>query len=116
MPTGVLTMSEPIRTNRILSIDTMRGLTLFLMLFVNDVYLPGVPGWIGHTEADVDGMGLAAWVVPGFLFMVGMAILYALRSRRKKVDNPGQVFGHIISRTISLLLIGVLMVNIGRLT
>jgi len=100
---------------RILSIDTMRGLTLFLMLFVNDVYTPGVPQWIGHTEASVDGMGLADWVFPGFLFMVGMAIPYTLHSRRKKGETNWQVFGHIVFRTISLLLIGVLMVNIGRL-
>lgn len=119
-------MSTPIKTSdtpaphahpqRILSIDTMRGLTLFLMLFVNDVFIPGVPEWIGHTEADVDGMGLADWVFPGFLFMVGMAIPYAIRSRRKKGETNWQVFAHIIFRTISLLLIGVLMVNIGRLT
>jgi|GEM_PF-3977448 len=66
-------MNTPIRTSdtpashaspqRILSIDIMRGLTLFLMLFVNDVFMPGVPKWIGHTEADVDGMGLADWVL-----------------------------------------------------
>ena len=53
--------------NRILSIDVMRGLTLFLMLFVNDLYSPGVPEWLTHKAADFDGMGLADWVFPGFL-------------------------------------------------
>ncbi len=33
-------------TKRVLSIDVMRGLTLFLMLFVNDLYVPGVPDWL----------------------------------------------------------------------
>jgi len=28
---------------RVLSIDVMQGLTLFQMLLVNDLYLPGVP-------------------------------------------------------------------------
>ncbi|RZL99473.1 MAG: DUF1624 domain-containing protein, partial [Pedobacter sp.] len=59
---------------RILSIDIMRGLTLFLMLFVNDLYSNGVPEWLHHTKASTDGMGLADWVFPGFLFMVGMSI------------------------------------------
>ncbi len=109
------TTPSPTKPQRILSIDIMRGLTLFLMLFVNDVYVRGVPQWIGHTEAHVDGMGLADWVFPGFLFMVGMAIPYAIRSRTKLGHSKTQVFGHILVRTISLLLIGVLMVNIGRL-
>ena len=65
------------RPSRIMSIDIMRGLTLFLMLFVNDLYEPGVPYWLVHTKADVDGMGLADWVFPGFLFMVGMSVPYA---------------------------------------
>lgn len=105
-------MLKPVR---ILSIDIMRGLTLFLMLFVNDLYEPGVPKWLVHTKAEVDGMGLADWVFPGFLFMVGMSIPYAIASREKKGQRKTQIFGHIVARTLSLLLIGVLILNIGRL-
>jgi heparan-alpha-glucosaminide N-acetyltransferase len=100
---------------RILSIDIMRGLTLFLMLFVNDLYEPGVPKWLMHTEGSTDGMGLADWVFPGFLFMVGMAIPYAITSRRNKGESTIKIFSHIILRTLSLLLIGILMLNVGRL-
>lgn len=100
---------------RILTIDIMRGLTLFLMLFVNDLYMKNVPWWLGHTEANFDGMGLADWVFPGFLFMVGMAIPFAIRSRMKKGDSTGKVLQHIFTRTISLLVIGVLMLNVARL-
>jgi heparan-alpha-glucosaminide N-acetyltransferase len=103
------------KTPRILSIDIMRGLTLFLMLFVNDLYEPGVPKWLMHTEGSVDGMGLADWVFPGFLFMVGMSIPYAIASRRKKEEPTAGIFGHILIRTLSLLLIGVLMLNSGRI-
>src|SRR5512133_2146273 len=103
------------KTNRILSIDIMRGLTLFLMLFVNDLYEKGVPGWMVHTKADVDGMGLADWVFPGFLFMVGISIPYAISSRMQKGENKLRVFFHILLRTASLLLIGVFMLNSGRL-
>ena len=101
--------------NRILSIDIMRGLTLFLMLFVNDLFEPGVPEWMVHTKGNVDGMGLADWVFPGFLFMVGMAIPFAINSRMKSGESKLKVFQHIILRSASLLLIGVLMLNHGRL-
>jgi heparan-alpha-glucosaminide N-acetyltransferase len=103
------------KSNRVLSIDIMRGLTLFLMLFVNDLYGPGVPQWMMHTEASVDGMGLADWVFPGFLFMVGISIPYAFQSRIQQGQSKTQIFGHILIRTLSLLIIGILMYNSGRL-
>jgi len=109
-------MNNPIhKTNRILSIDIMRGLTLFLMLFVNDLFEPGVPNWLLHAKRNFDGMGLADWVFPGFLFMVGMSIPYAIGSRREKGQSTIQIFGHILIRTISLLIIGVFMLNTDRL-
>uniref|UniRef100_UPI003217261A DUF5009 domain-containing protein n=1 Tax=uncultured Draconibacterium sp. TaxID=1573823 RepID=UPI003217261A len=101
-------------TQRILTIDIMRGLTLFLMLFVNDLYVDGVPEWLTHRPADYDGMGLADWVFPGFLFMVGMAVPYAIQSRIRKGDSNSRIVYHILVRTISLLSIGVLMLNVGR--
>lgn len=100
-----------IPTKRILSIDIMRGLTLFLMLFVNDLYVPGVPKWLGHVAAGVDGMGLADWVFPGFLFMVGLSIPFAFKAREKTNETTWQLLAHISIRTVSLLIIGVFMVN-----
>ena len=70
-------MTNPVRIS---SIDIMRGLTLLLMLFVNDLNMKVAPAWMGHTKADFDGMGLADWVFPGFLFMVGMAIPLRLQT------------------------------------
>jgi len=98
-------------SNRIYSIDIMRGLTLVLMLFVNDLFVPGVPVWLGHTQADFDGMGLADWVFPGFLFMVGMAVPFSIGNRITRGENNSAITKHILIRTISLLIIGVLMSN-----
>jgi len=100
--------------NRIYSIDIMRGLTLVLMLFVNDLYMPGVPSWLGHMKADFDGMGLADWVFPGFLFMVGMAIPYSIGNRISAGINNFDISKHIIKRSVALIIIGVLMLNSGR--
>lgn len=96
---------------RIQSIDMMRGATLFLMLFVNDLYEPGVPQWLVHTKAETDGMGLADWVFPGFLFMVGMSVPFAIDARKKSRDASLNILLHILTRTLSLLIIGVLMLN-----
>ncbi len=101
-------------TSRLISIDIMRGLTLLLMLFVNDLNMKVAPAWLGHMPADFDGMGLADWVFPGFLFIVGMAIPFAISGRIGKGDPVLKIFLHISVRTISLLIIGVLMLNTGR--
>jgi heparan-alpha-glucosaminide N-acetyltransferase len=103
------------KKTRILSIDVMRGITLFLMLFVNDLYTSGVPSWLIHTEAHMDGMGLADWVFPGFLFMVGVSVPYAIAAREKKGEGRLRVLIHIVLRTLSLLLIGVLILNSSRI-
>ena len=103
------------KTVRIRSIDIMRGLTLFLMLFVNDLFSPGVPGWLVHTKADFDGMGLADWVFPGFLFIVGMAVPHAINYRFQSGQSKIEIFGHILLRSVSLLIIGLFMMNSGRL-
>jgi predicted acyltransferase len=101
-------------SDRISSIDIMRGLTLLLMLFVNDLNMDVAPAWLGHMKADFDGMGLADWVFPGFLFMVGMAIPFSFSKRISQGMTLVENSKHIFTRTISLLIIGVLMLNTGR--
>lgn len=99
------------KSNRILSIDILRGFNLVLMLFVNDLYMAGVPAWLGHMPGDFDGMGLADWVFPGFMFMVGMSVPYSVGNRISKGDDQPALLKHILIRTASLLIIGVLMAN-----
>ncbi len=100
--------------NRISSIDIMRGLTLVLMLFVNDLNMNVAPAWLGHRAAEFDGMGLADWVFPGFLFIVGMAIPFAFSKRFSSGQSLYDISRHILTRSLSLIIIGVLMLNSGR--
>ena len=94
------------------AIDMLRGLTMFLMVLVNDLWTVGnVPEWIGHTTANQDGMGLADIVFPMFLFSVGMSIPYAIERRFSKGQSGEGILGHVLSRTLALLLMGVFIVN-----
>jgi len=98
---------------RVDSIDAFRALTMVLMIFVNDLWsLKEIPGWLGHTAAEVDGMGLADWVFPGFLFIVGLSIPYATHARFNKGDSKWKVFRHILERSVALLVMGLFMVNL----
>jgi len=97
---------------RIASIDIFRALTMFLMVFVNDLWtLSDIPIWLLHTKADADGMGLSDWVFPGFLFIVGLSIPFGIRARKKKGNSSMEIFWHIIKRSFALLVMGFFMVN-----
>ncbi|KYP15002.1 DUF5009 domain-containing protein [Flavihumibacter sp. CACIAM 22H1] len=97
---------------RIASIDVLRALTMFGMIFVNDLWsLKDIPTWLEHVAAQEDGMGLADIVFPGFLFIVGMSIPFAVRNRRAKGDSTAQLVFHIIQRGLALLLMGIFLVN-----
>ncbi|HEY8398680.1 MAG TPA: DUF5009 domain-containing protein [Flavihumibacter sp.] len=97
---------------RVASIDVLRALTMFGMIFVNDLWsLKDIPEWLGHVDAKADGMGLADTVFPGFLFIVGMSIPFAVRNRLSKGDSSLALSSHIIRRGLALLLMGVFLVN-----
>jgi heparan-alpha-glucosaminide N-acetyltransferase len=97
---------------RIASIDIVRALTMLLMIFVNDLgSLRGIPDWLEHVKRGVDGIGLADIVFPGFLFIVGLSLPFAIDNRRKKGDTTWQLVQHVLARTIALLVMGVFFVN-----
>ena len=95
-----------------MSIDTLRGLDVLLMLFVNEVAgVPGAPAFLRHAPGDADGMTITDVVFPAFLFIVGLAIPFALGARRSRGEPPAAVWRHVFGRALALLVIGVLMVN-----
>jgi heparan-alpha-glucosaminide N-acetyltransferase len=100
--------------NRIASIDIMRAIAIILMLFVNDLNMPGVPEWPGNRAAVTDSMGLADWVLPAFLFIAGMAIPFSISKKISSGLNTFDISKQIMKRSISLIIIGVLMLNSGR--
>ena len=100
--------------NRLYSIDVMRGFVLVLMLFLYDLFMQGIPTGLGHKPADFDGLWLADWVFPAFLFIVGLAIPLSVGKRISEGQDTYSIGRHIIIRTVSLLIIGLLMINSER--
>lgn len=96
------------------AIDMLRGMTMFLMVAVNEFWtVLDVPHWLCHTETYEDGMGLSDIVFPMFLFAMGMSIPYAVERRYAKGLSGESTLGHIISRSFALLVMGVFTVNGG---
>jgi heparan-alpha-glucosaminide N-acetyltransferase len=101
---------------RLASIDIFRSLTMFLMIFVNDLWtLSDIPVWLGHTAADEDAMGLADVVFPVFLFIVGLSIPYAISNRTARGDSTAGIMLHIAERSFALLLMGLFIVNLENI-
>lgn len=100
-------------SKRLASIDVIRAVTMFLMIFVNDLWtLENIPGWLGHKEAGADGMGLADTIFPAFLFIVGLSIPFAIQNRLQRGEASADIFKHILIRTLALLVMGVFHVNL----
>lgn len=101
---------------RIFTIDIFRAITMLLMIFVNDFWsLKGIPDWLQHAGADQDFLGFSDIIFPCFLFIVGMAIPYAIRNRIDKGDPQLRILFHIVLRSIALLVMGFFTVNISDL-
>ena len=104
------------RAPRIQSIDAVRGLVMFTMIFVNDLAGNGqvVPDWMSHysdRHPTGSGMTFVDLVFPGFLFIVGMSIPFALGGRLARGEAIWRIVLHVLVRTLSLLALGIMMVN-----
>lgn len=105
-----------ISKNRVESIDAFRGITILTMIFVNDLAsVKGMPFWLQHAPAEADAMTFVDVVFPAFLFIVGMAVPFAVNKRLEKGDNLFIIWKHILFRCAGLLVLGILMVNISDL-
>jgi len=87
---------------------------MFMMIYVNDISgAKHVPWWMKHFSDSFKGSGMTFvdLVFPAFLFIVGMSIPLALGGRIARGDSIWRIIGHVLVRTLSLLVIGILMVN-----
>ncbi|HSG51374.1 MAG TPA: heparan-alpha-glucosaminide N-acetyltransferase domain-containing protein [Rheinheimera sp.] len=89
---------------RFIALDALRGLAIALMILVNTpgswqhVYAPLLHApWDGFTFADI--------VFPGFLFVVGAAMFYSLRT----ASLTPAVLWRIAKRSLLLIAIGILL-------
>ncbi|KAI4367846.1 hypothetical protein MLD38_016470 [Melastoma candidum] len=89
------------RRRRLVSLDVFRGLTVALMVLVDDAG----GEWPRIAHAPWNGCNLADFAMPFFLFIVGMAIPLAL----KRVPDRSKAIRKVISRTLKLMFWGLLL-------
>lgn len=105
---------------RLTSLDAFRGLTMFLLVAegaglwraLNQPYFDGsLLGTIALQFHHHPWNGLRFWdlVQPFFMFIVGVAMPFAIAARERKGATRPQILGHVVYRSAMLFLLGVLL-------
>ncbi|XP_066549966.1 heparan-alpha-glucosaminide N-acetyltransferase isoform X2 [Amia ocellicauda] len=97
------------KSSRLKSLDTFRGFSLTLMVFVN--YGGGGYWFFGH--APWNGLTIADFVMPWFVFIIGTSVALAFSSMLRRGVSRTQLLRKLTWRTVVLFLIGVFFMNYG---
>jgi predicted acyltransferase len=109
-------------TNRLTSIDALRGFTMFFIIGGEKIFTSLYQIWPNHvTESLAENMEHAGWegfhfydqIFPLFLFLVGLLIPTVILKSREKGKTDTEIFLHISKRTIILIFLG--LCNYGLL-
>ncbi|HEV2292586.1 MAG TPA: DUF5009 domain-containing protein [Tepidisphaeraceae bacterium] len=102
---------QPIKAERLASLDIFRGMTIAAMLLVNNP-----AGWGEKFQyaplrhADWHGWTMTDLVFPFFLFIVGVAIPFSSAKRSAmETMTRGQMLVGVWTRALSLILLGLLL-------
>src|SRR5688500_10082587 len=100
-------------SGRITSVDFFRGITMFLLVgestrlygHIESVEGSSVMDWFGRMFSHHEWNGLHFWdlIQPFFMFIVGVAIPFAVANRKKKGDSDQTIFNHALKRAFLLL-------------
>lgn len=106
-------MSEPpistqISSQRLISLDALRGFTIAGMVIVND------PGTWEHVYAPLEhskwnGLTFTDLIFPFFLFIVGVSVALAYTKRIKQDIPKKDLYKKIISRTVKIFVLGLFL-------
>ncbi len=97
------------KATRLMSLDVLRGLTVILMLLVNNLALDeAAPVQLTHAKWG-EMVRLADFVFPWFLLCVGVALPFAVASWKRHGLSSWRVDAHIITRTLRLFALGLLL-------
>ena len=112
---GAVQSTTPVASSsasRVVSIDIFRGLTIAVMIFVNELAeVRGLPWWTYHAHGNQDLMTYVDMVFPFFLFIVGMSMPLSVEQRLKRNPSLPQLWLHVAVRSFSLLVLGLILAN-----
>ncbi|XP_021935257.1 heparan-alpha-glucosaminide N-acetyltransferase isoform X2 [Zootermopsis nevadensis] len=90
---------------RLKSLDTFRGISVVLMIFVND----GAGGYWFLEHATWNGLQLADLLFPWFMWIMGVCIPISVRSQLKRNVPRSTMFLAVLRRASILFLLGLVL-------
>jgi heparan-alpha-glucosaminide N-acetyltransferase len=109
---------------RVMSLDALRGLVMFLMLaemmrlWTVSAAFPGSQFWAlvayHTTHVPWQGCSLHDLIQPAFSLLVGAALPFSIASRAVRGQGFQRLLGHAIWRSLALIFLGILLRSIGR--
>ena len=95
-------------SQRLISLDAMRGFTIAAMIIVND------PGSWDHVyapllHADWNGITPTDFIYPFFLFIVGVSVALAYQKRLDKNADKGTLVKKILIRSLKIFALGIFL-------
>jgi len=110
--------------SRVLSVDFFRGFTMFMLIgefsgFFGTMMNPSFDGTIissiGRQLDHAEWIGLHFWdlIQPFFMFIVGVAMPFAMTRRWNRGDSWNKTFRHAVTRSLLLLFLGWALYCIG---
>src|SRR5690606_16618726 len=116
---SVASRATPVLSGRVTSVDFFRGVTMFLLvgestrlyaLLEESAETGGgaVVAYVARMFSHHAWHGLHFWdlIQPFFMFIVGVAIPFAVANRKRKGDSDSKIFNHAAQRAFLLLLFG----------
>ena len=107
-------------TKRIITIDILRGITIFAMILCANIYFPNLPAWMFHGQTpppdfgfdpSVKGITWVDLVFPFFLFTMGAAFPLAMRKRLENGASRWSVTGSLFRRWLTLTIFAIVLGN-----
>ena len=98
----------PSSGQRLLSLDVLRGLTVALMILVNNAG-DGAVSYAQLRHSVWNGCTLTDIVFPLFLFMIGASIALSLRSRLARGATRSSILLQVLKRSVLIAAIGLLI-------
>ncbi len=103
---------------RLESLDAYRGLIMATLL-CGAIFgsLKGDPtwNWLYLQNEHVQWQGCVYWdlIQPSFMYVVGVAMPFALSRRAARGDSWAKRFRHVLARALGLILVGIVLDNFG---
>ena len=107
----------PTATKRIVTIDILRGITIFAMILCANIgYYSDLPAWMFHGQTpppdyafdpSVKGITWVDLVFPFFLFTMGAAFPLAMRKRLESGTSKWAVAGSLFRRWLTLTIFAI---------